>query len=152
MEPHLSANEYLQNLPDDRRDAVYKIREAFLNHMPDGFEETMQYNMISYVVPFSIYPAGYHCNPKDQLPFISIANQKGAISIYHMGLYSMPEHMEWFQQAYAEAGVGKLDMGKSCIRFKKMDKIPYSLLETLAARISVQDWINCYESVLKREK
>lgn len=152
MEPHRSANEYLQSLPDDRRDAVSKIREAFLHHMPDGFEETMQYNMISYVVPFSIYPAGYHCNPKDQLPFISIANQKGAISVYHMGLYSMPEQMEWFQQAYAEAGVGKLDMGKSCIRFKKMDKIPYSLLETLAARISVQDWINCYESVLKREK
>jgi uncharacterized protein YdhG (YjbR/CyaY superfamily) len=150
MEATLIANEYLAQQPDERREALTKIREVFLHHLPEGFEETMQYNMLSYVVPFSIYPAGYHCNPKDRLPFISIANQKGAISIYHMGLYSMPEHLAWFQEAYAAAGVGKLDMGKSCIRFKKMDKIPYALLEELAQRISVQDWISCYESVLKR--
>ncbi len=146
----ITPQEYLETLPDERREAVSRIREAFLNHLPDGFEETMQYNMISFVVPFSLYPAGYHCNPKDQLPFVSIANQKGAISIYHNGLYSMPMMLEWFQQAYSDAGVGKLDMGKSCIRFKKMDKIPIALLEELAGKISVQDWINCYETMLKR--
>jgi hypothetical protein len=146
----ITPQEYLETLPDERREAVSRIREAFLNHLPDGFEETMQYNMISFVVPFSLYPAGYHCNPKDQLPFVSIANQKGAIFIYHNGLYSMPMMLEWFQQAYSDAGVGKLDMGKSCIRFKKMDKIPIALLEELAGKISVQDWINCYETMLKR--
>ena len=118
--------------------------------MPKGFEETMSYGMIGYVVPHSLYPSGYHCNPKLPLPFISIASQKNFVALYHMGLYADAALMEYFKAGYAASDAGKLDMGKSCIRFKKLDRIPYELLGELCEKMSVADWIQTYESALKR--
>ena len=101
----------------------------------------MQYGMITYVVPHSLYPAGYRVNPKDPLPFLSIGSQKQYLSLYHMGLYALPELLDWFRAAYERAGAGKLDMGKSCVRFRREDKIPFGLIEQLAAKITVQEYV-----------
>ena len=115
-----------------------------------GFEETMQYGMLGYVVPHSIYPDGYHCNPKDALPFMALASQKNHIGFYHMGIYSDPDLMKWFTEEYPKHATGKLDMGKSCIRFKNPKKIPFELLGELTTKVSVAEWIAKYESILKR--
>jgi len=110
----------------------------------------MSYGMIGYVVPHSIYPAGYHCAPELPLPFLSIASQKQFIGFYHMGVYADPELLAWFQHAYGLLGLRKLDMGKSCIRFKKWEEMPFELLGDLVSRVTVSDWIATYESKLKR--
>ena len=136
---------YVLSLPNDRKQAMNKLRDAINQNLPNGFVETMQYGMISYVVPHSIYPKGYHCKPTDALPFLSIASQKNFIAIYHMGIYSDPILLNWFQQAYAKVCTAKLDMGKSCIRFKKLDQIPFSLIGELATKMTVKDWIDSYE-------
>jgi len=141
---------YLEMLPEERQAAMKKLYEVIKKKLPKGFQETMQYGMISFVVPHSIYPAGYHCKPTDALPFMSIASQKGFIAIYHMGVYADPKLYKWFTDAYAKAGVGKLDMGKSCIRFKKIDKIPYELIGELCSKITVKDWIATYEKNLNK--
>lgn len=143
-------DEYLTNLPEDRKEAMQKLRETVLKNLPKGFEETMQYGMISYVVPHSIYPDGYHCKPTDALPFMSIASQKNHIAYYHMGIYSDPELLKWFTEEYPNHATGKLDMGKSCIRFKKPGNIPFELLGELTKKISVDEWISKYESAFKR--
>jgi len=101
--------------------------------------------MIGYVVPHAIYPKGYHCSPHLPLPFVSIAAQKNFIALYHMGIYAQPELLNWFVQEYPKHVSAKLDMGKSCIRFKKIDNIPFQLIAELMKKMSVQDWINCYE-------
>lgn len=140
-----SVNEYLQAIPEERQPIIAKLRDIFKSNLPDGFEETIQYKMLTYVVPLSMYPSGY-LNKKDTpLPFISIASQKHHIAVYHMGLYMNKEVMEWFEESYSKRVSHKLDMGKSCIRFKKFDQIPYDLLAELAQKITPQDFIKQYE-------
>ena len=142
--------QYMAELPEDRKAAMEKLYKVVKKNLPKGFKDVMQYGMISFVVPHSKYPAGYHCNPKDALPFLSIASQKNFIALYHMMVYSDPRLHKWFSDAYGKLGIGKLDMGKSCIRFKKTDKIPYELLGELAAKVTPDEWIEKYESILNR--
>jgi len=141
---------YVAQLPEDRQEAIQRLRQVIRTHLPPGFEETMGYGMIGYVVPHSLYPAGYHCDPKLPLPFINLASQKQFIALYHMGVYADPELLEWFTEAYAQAGIGKPDMGKSCIRFKKPEKIPYDLIGELCGKMTPQAWIARYESARKK--
>lgn len=145
-----SPDKYLAELPDDRKEAMEKLRTVLKKNLPKELEERMASGMLNYVVPHSVYPPGYHCNPKDPLPFVAIASQKNFIALYHMGLYAMPQHLEWFQKEFPKHSKKKLDMGKSCVRFKKTEDIPYDLIEALAKRISVKEWIDQYEKVLKR--
>ena len=147
-----NALEYLETLPAERKEAVSKLRNIFLENLPDGFAESMGYGMLGYGVPHSIYPAGYHCNPKDPLPFIGLASQKNFIAIYHMGIYSSPELLEWFTSEYPKHVKTKLDMGKSCNRFKKAEHIPYELIAELATKMTVDEWIGIYEAVLAKGK
>ena len=142
--------EYVESLPEDRKIVIEKIRTIVLENLPKGFEETIGYGMLGYVVPHSIYPSGYHCDPKMPLPFLSLASQKNFIAFYHMGIYADEKLLNWFVLEYPKHCKTKLDMGKSCIRFKKMNDIPYELLGELASKMSVQDWISLYEEKLKR--
>jgi len=137
--------EFLNQLPNERRSVFNRLREAIMDNLPDGFEEVMLYGMISYVVPHSIYPKGYHVNPSQALPFIQLANQKKHIAIYHYGLYTDASLMQWFKNQYEIHSTHKIDMGKSCIRFKYMDDIPYNLIQTLSTKISCEKWIELYE-------
>ncbi|CAM3744489.1 DUF1801 domain-containing protein [Aquirufa aurantiipilula] len=146
----LSPDEYENLLTDDRKVIIARLRKTILDHLPPGFEETISYGMIGYVVPKSIYPAGYHCKTDEPLPFLSIASQKNFIAMYHMGMYANEKLLQWFQDEYPKHAKSKLDMGKSCVRFKKMDDIPFSLIAKLAQKITVEDWIKCYESMLKK--
>jgi len=147
-----TVNDYLNELPEERKSAFLKLRNSILNTIPKGFEEQMSYGMIGYVVPHSIYPDGYHCTPTLPLPFMNIASQKNFIALYHMGIYAIPELLEWFTAEYAKHSSQKLDMGKSCIRFKKMDQLPFDLIAALAGKMSVEDWISCYETQIKNRK
>lgn len=144
--------EYLESLPDDRKKAMTELRKVILANLPKGFKEGMGYSMLGYVVPHSIYPAGYHCDPKQPLPFINIASQKNFIAVYHMGVYSDPKLLKWFTEEYVKHSKTKLDMGKSCIRFKKPEQIPFKLIGELASKITVQEWIDIYESHFKNRK
>ena len=139
---------YIAEMPVDRQKAFSKLRSIIKKNLPKGFAETMSYGMIGYVVPHSIYPAGYHCDPNQALPFMCIASQKNFIAVYHMGVYVDPKLLKWFTDAYAKAGVGKLDMGKSCIRFKKPENIPYKLIGELVSKITPRQWIEVYEKFL----
>ncbi|SRX75334.1 DUF1801 domain-containing protein [Aequorivita antarctica] len=143
-------DQYIAELPEDRKEVMQELRETVKKNLPKGFEETMQYGMISYVVPHSIYPDGYHCKPTDPLPFLSIASQKNHIAFYHMAIYIDPKLHEWFTEEYPKHAKGKLDMGKSCIRFKNPKNIPFELLGELTTKVSVDQWISKYETVLKR--
>lgn len=143
--------EYLDQLPEDRKQAMIKLRKTILDNIPGGFEETIIYGMIGYVVPHSIYPDGYHCDTKLPLPFINIASQKNFIALYHMGIYADPELKEWFEKEYSKHCKTKLDMGKSCIRFKKVDQIPYELIAELVQKVDVQRWIDIYEKSIKKK-
>ena len=142
--------EYVNSLPDERKIVIENIRKTVLDNLPEGFEETMSYGMLGYVVPHSVYPSGYHCDPKTPLPFLSVASQKNFIAFYHMGIYADETLLNWFVTEYPKHCKTKLDMGKSCIRFKKMNDIPLELLGQLVAKMSVQDWISLYEKNLKR--
>jgi len=146
-----NVEEYISLVPDDRREAFIKLRETILSAIPKGFSEEMSYGMIGYVVPHSIYPSGYHCNPKLPLPFVSIASQKNFISFYHMGIYANPLLLEWFTGEYTKQTGTKPDMGKSCIHLKKPWNIPYALFSELMGKITVQQWINLYESNYKKK-
>lgn len=148
--PFQDADDYIATLGDDRRMPVARLRAAFRDHLPEGFDEAISYGMIGYVVPRGLYPAGYHCDPSLPLPFVQIGSQKSNISVYHMGLYAMPEELAWFEKAWSESGAGKLDMGKSCIRLRKPESIPFEVFEKLAARITPARWIEVYETTLKR--
>jgi len=140
---------YIESLPEDRKEVISKLRAVLLKNLPKGFEETMNYGMLGYVVPHSTYPDGYHCDPKQPLPFINLASQKNHIGFYHMGIYSDPKLLDWFTKEYPKHASNKLDMGKSCIRFKNPSKIPYDLLGELASKMTVTQWIHQYESVIK---
>ena len=153
MEMKSAANtpeEYINNLPDDRKQVMNTLRKTILDNLPKGFSETINYGMIGYVVPHSMYPNGYHCNPKLPLPFMSIASQKNFIAIYHMGLYANQKLLNWFLEEYSKHGNTKLDMGKSCLRFKKMDQIPFELIGELSKKITVKEWIATYEESFKK--
>ncbi len=141
--------EYIAQLPDDRKVPIQKLRQIILDHLDPGFYECINYGMLGYVVPHSRYSSGYHCNPKLPLPFMNLASQKHFIAVYHSGMYAQKEIFDWFVTEYPKHCSSKLDMGKSCIRFKKMNDIPYALIGQLAAKLSVQDWINLYQSQIK---
>lgn len=145
-----TAQEYIDSLPEDRKEAMAKLRNTIVENISEGFSEGMGYEMLGYSVPHSIYPNGYHCDPKQPLPFLGIASQKNFIAFYHMGIYSSKELHDWFVAEYPKHCKTKLDMGKSCIRFKKVNDIPYDLLAELVTKVSVQDWIATYESALKK--
>lgn len=147
-----TVNDYLEELPEERKVAFSNLRNSILKNLPKGFQEQISYGMLGYVVPHSTYPNGYHCNPKLPLPFINIASQKNFIALYHMGIYANSELLEWFTTEYPKYSSQKLDMGKGCIRFKKMDQIPFDLIAELTRKISVEDWIECYETQLKSRK
>ena len=138
--------EYIESLPEDRKEAILQIREAIFKNLPKGFEEIMNYGMLGYVVPHSIYPKGYHCDPKLPLPFMGLASQKNNISFYHMGIYADKKLLDWFVSEYPKHVKSKLDMGKSCIRFKKMNEIPHALIGELVGKLSPEKGIELYES------
>ncbi len=147
----MTVSEYLDNIPEDRREAFNQLREAVLTNLPEGFEECVNYGMIGYVVPHSIYPKGYHCDPKLPLPFMNIASQKNFIAFYHMGIYGNPELMNWFVNEFPKYSKAKLDMGKSCVRFKKINDIPYQLIGKLVDKMSVIAWISQYENLYRNK-
>ena len=141
---------YVDSLPEERKVAIEKMRQAIKKTLPAGFEEVMCYGMLGYVVPHSLYPKGYHCDPKLPLGFISLASQKNFVALYHMGIYANPKLLDWFVGDFPKHAKSKLDMGKSCVRFKKMNDIPYALISELVSKMTVQDWIDCYESAFKK--
>ena len=145
-----SPEQYIAQLPEDRKQAFNKLRDTISANIPKGFTETMNYGMIGYVVPHSIYPAGYRTDPKQPLPFINIASQKNFIALYHMGIYANKKLLEWFVNEYPKRSKSKLDMGKGCIRFKKVDQIPYELIAELTRKISVDEWILSYKTLINR--
>lgn len=146
-----TVEQILTNLPEDRIEAFNKLHNTIIKNMPKGFEAAISYGGLGYVVPHSIYPAGYHCKPIEPLPFAGLASQKNSINFYHMGIYSDPKLLEWFVAEYPKHSKQKLDMGKSCIRFKKFDQIPYDLIAQLMKKISVKDWVSIYEKNLIKQ-
>ena len=145
-------NEYLDSLPDDRRKVISELRKVIKKNLPKGFKEVMSYGMLGFVVPHSMYPDGYHCTPELPLPFLNLASQKNFIAIYHMGIYADPKLLGWFTKEFPKHSKSKLDMGKSCIRFKKPDDIPVKLIGELASKMTPEDWINLYEKNYKKKK
>lgn len=145
-----SPEEYIAQIPEERKEAINKLRAVIQVNLPEGFREGMGYGMIGYSVPHEIYPAGYHCDPKIPLPFMSFASQKNFIAFYHMGIYADPNLLQWFQNEYPKYVKTKLDMGKSCIRFKKPEQIPFELIGELVTKMSCQQWIDLYEKNYKR--
>jgi hypothetical protein len=145
-----TVEEILVNLPADRAEAFNKLHAVIVKNLPNGFEAAISYGGLGYVVPHTVYPAGYHCKPIEPLPFAAIASQKNSINFYHMGIYSDPKLLNWFVSEYPKHCKQKLDMGKSCIRFKKPDDIPYNLIGELMQKMSVKEWITIYEKNLKK--
>jgi uncharacterized protein YdhG (YjbR/CyaY superfamily) len=146
-----SVEEYIAALPEGRKPIIEKLRKVILDNLPEGYEEQLSYGMIGYVVPLSRYPKGYHAKGGEPLPFLSLASQKNHIALYHMGLYGKPKLEEWFVKAYADRVPTKLDMGKSCIRFKNPDHIPYDLVAELCQKMSVDEFIAIYEDSLNKK-
>jgi len=143
--------EYVAQIPEERKPIISKLTKIIKDNLPEGFEEVLNYKMLGYYVPHSIYPEGYHCDPKLPLPFMNLASQKNSINLYHSGIYAKKELYDWFVAEYPKHAKRKLDMGKSCIRFKKMDDIPYDLISELCTKLTVNKWINIYESGIKKK-
>ncbi|MCU0328991.1 MAG: DUF1801 domain-containing protein [Chitinophagales bacterium] len=141
---------YIAQIPEDKQAAFTQLRDTIKANLTQGFKEVLSYGMIGYVVPLELYPSGYHCDPKLPLPFISIAAQKNFIALYHMGIYADKALLDWFVKEYPKHSPTKLDMGKSCIRFKKPDQIPFDLIAELCKKMTVSDWIERYELNLKK--
>jgi len=141
---------YIAQLPEERKAPITELNNLIIKHMPKGLEAGMGYGMLAYYVPKSIYPDGYHCKPFPPLPFINLASQKNFIALYHSGMYAKKELYDWFVSEYPKHSKYKLDMGKSCVRFKKIDAIPYDLIEQLLGKMSVEEWIKIYENVFKK--
>ena len=151
MKSHATTiKEYIAEVPEERVKYFKKLRSTIKKNIPKGFSEKLSYGMIGYVVPHKLYPAGYHCNPEDPLPFCNIASQKNFIAFYHMGIYSNPNLFDWFVSEYPKHCKRKLDMGKSCVRFKKAEEIPFDLIGELMQKMTIDDWISQYESVIKK--
>lgn len=142
--------EILTNLTEDRAEPFNKLHNVIVKNLPNGFEPAISYGGLGYVVPHTLYPGGYHCKPSEPLPFAGIASQKYSINFYHMGIYCDPKLLEWFVTEYPRRSMQKLDMGKSCVRFKKLDDIPFELIGELMKKMSVNEWINMYEANLKK--
>ena len=145
-----SVKDYINLLESDRKKTITQLINVIEQNIPKGFEKVMNYGMPSFVIPHSIYPNGYHCDTTLPLPFIGVSNQKSSISLHHMGLYADPELLNWFKSEYPKHSSTKLDMGKSCIRFKKFNEIPYKLIGVLSNKMTVKNWIDIYEQNIKR--
>ncbi|APG66016.1 hypothetical protein LPB136_11845 [Tenacibaculum todarodis] len=145
-----SPEDYISQVPEERKETLHKLRKTIKDNLPKGFEEGMQYSFPSYFVPHSIYPNGYHCKPEEPLPFMSFASQKNSINLYHSGIYANPALHDWFVAEYPKHCKRKLDMGKSCIRFKKIEEIPFDLIAELCTKMTVEEWINIYETNTKK--
>ena len=143
--------EYLQNIPEERKEVFDKLMKTVRENIPKGFSEELSYGIPAWVVPHSLYPKGYHCSPELPLPFVSIASQKNFIALYHMGIYATPDLLNWFIKEYPKHSKRKLDMGKSCIRFKKMDDIPFELIGDLMKKMNPKEWMEKYESAFVRK-
>ncbi|AUC86708.1 hypothetical protein CW731_10790 [Polaribacter sp. ALD11] len=143
-----SPKDYITQVPVDRKETLEKLRKTIKENLPKGFEEGIQYGMIGYYVPHSIYPDGYHCNPKQPLSFMSFASQKNSVNLYHSGIYAIPKIYDWFVNEYPKHCSRKLDMGKSCIRFKKLDEIPFELIAQLYRKLTAKEWIEIYKSTI----
>ena len=143
-------DQYVASLPEERRPHIEKLREVIKTNLPEGYEEVISWGTIWYSIPHSIYPDGYHCKTSEPLPLIGLSNAKAHISFTHMGVYADEDLRTWWEEEYAKQCKYKLDMGKGCIRFKKMEDIPFELIGELCQKISVQDWIDMYESRVRR--
>ncbi|MBB4806312.1 uncharacterized protein YdhG (YjbR/CyaY superfamily) [Chryseobacterium defluvii] len=148
--PATSVEDYISKIPEERQVIFQELYDTINNNLPKGFEEGISYGMVGWDVPLETYPSGYHCTPNTPLPFMGLASQKNFISLYHMGMYTKPELLEWFVSEFPKYSKRKLDMGKSCIRFKKIDEIPLELITELSKKMTVDEWIECYEKNLKR--
>lgn len=148
----ISIEDYISQLPEDRIEPINKLRKQIIDNLPEGVEERLSYGMIGYIIPHSIYPDGYHCTPELPLPFMNLASQKNFIAVYSMVIYAKKDLLDWFVSEYAKRCKYKLDMGKSCIRFKRLNDIPYDLIGELTAKVSVKEWIDLYESLYKSKK
>ncbi len=146
-----SAEDYINQVPEERKATLNRLRQVINDNLPEGFEEGIQYGMIGYYVPHSVYPDGYHCDPKTPLPFMSFASQKNSVNLYHSGIYAKKELHDWWVNEYPKHSSRKLDMGKSCVRFKKLDDIPYDLIAELTQKMSCQEWIDIYEANIKKK-
>jgi len=147
-----SVTDYISKIPEERQEVFKKIFDTVNENLPQGFKENVSYGMVGWAVPLETYPAGYHCAPGSPLPFIGLASQKNFIAFYHMGMYADPELLNWFVAEYPKYSKRKLDMGKSCVRFKKMDDIPLELIAEVSKKMTVEDWINIYEAQFKKKK
>jgi uncharacterized protein YdhG (YjbR/CyaY superfamily) len=147
-----TVEEYIDELPTDRKEVIEKLRKIIKKNLPKGFKECMAYGMIGYVVPLATYPKGYHVNPSLPLGFICLASQKTSVALHHLCIYGDAKLHEWFLEEYTKLNIGKLDMGKGCIRFKNLSRIPYELVGELCTKVTVDEWIKKYELMLKREK
>ena len=150
--PADSIQDYLSKVPEERKEAFTKLFETISKNLPKGFQTNLSYGMIGWSVPLETFPAGYHCSPGTPLPFINLASQKNFIALYHMGIYANDELLNWFVEEYPKHSKRKLDMGKSCIRFKKPDEIPFDLIAELCKKMTPKDWISIYEKMLNKEK
>ncbi|MCW3160022.1 DUF1801 domain-containing protein [Chryseobacterium oryctis] len=148
--PATSIEDYISKIPEERQEVFKKLFDTIEDNLPNGFKQGVSYGMVGWNVPLETYPAGYHCTPGSPLPFIGLASQKNFIALYHMGIYAKPDLLDWFVSEFPKHAKRKLDMGKSCIRFKKMDDIPFELIAELSKKMTVDDWITCYESNFKK--
>jgi len=148
--PSISVEDYISQIPEERQEVFKKMFDTVDDNLPQGFKQGVSYGMIGWNVPLETFPAGYHCTPGSPLPFMSMASQKNFIALYHMGMYAKPELLDWFVAEFPKHSKRKLDMGKSCIRFKKMDEIPFELIAELSKKMTVDEWINIYENNLKK--
>ncbi|WP_292008570.1 DUF1801 domain-containing protein [Chryseobacterium sp.] len=145
-----SIEDYILKIPEERQESFRKLFNTVNDNLPKGFKGNVSYGMVGWAVPLETYPDGYHCSPGTPLPFINIASQKNFIAFYHMGIYAKPELLDWFVEEYPKYSKRKLDMGKSCVRFKKADEIPFELLAELSKKMTAEDWIQCYEENFKK--
>ena len=146
-----TVKDYLASLPAERRDAVQALRKVILANLGKGFEESMQYGMIGYSVPHSLYPAGYHCDPKQPLPFASLASQKNHMAFSLMSVYLDPQEERWFKAAWQKSGK-KLDMGKACVRFKAAEDLALDVIGEVIRRMPAQRWIECCTALTQRPR
>lgn len=147
-----TVEDYLKQIPDEQKEMFNHIRDCIVQNLPAGFEECISYGMIGYVVPQSLYKDGYHCDPKLPLPFMALAAQKNFIAFYHMGIYAKPDLYDWFTKSYLQSTPTKLDIGKSCLRFKKKALVPYALIGELVQKMTPKEWIAIYENLYKNNR
>jgi uncharacterized protein YdhG (YjbR/CyaY superfamily) len=146
----LTIKQYIDSIPEDRKKVINRLIDVISHNIPKGFSKVISYGYPGFVIPHLLYPDGYHCDTKLPLPFISVASQKHFVAVYHCGLYANSKLMNWFLSEYPKYSNRKLDMGKGCIRFKKIEEIPYKLIGELSSKMTTKDWISIYEKNIKR--